>query len=138
MVHGSTFDAVDCQTNFPIAKEAGAVRGFDYLAIGDTHSFRNVPDKDTRPPVVRQSKFVQMKGADRIELRFTEDEPEHELYVLFPGNAEDEDCDGYDASAGTGTGAGRSPRRRTHCGWSAKASGSKTARKAAENDRKYQ
>ena len=51
MVHGSTFDAVDCQTNFPISKEAAARRGFDYLAIGDTHSFRNVP-ADARPPVV--------------------------------------------------------------------------------------
>ncbi|CAN5905865.1 DNA repair exonuclease [soil metagenome] len=51
MVHGSTFDAVDCQTNFPIAKEAAVARGFDYLAIGDTHSFRNVPP-DARPPVV--------------------------------------------------------------------------------------
>ncbi len=51
MVHGSTFDYVECQTNFPIAKDAAARRGFDYLAIGDTHSFRNVPD-DARPPVV--------------------------------------------------------------------------------------
>jgi DNA repair exonuclease SbcCD nuclease subunit len=51
MVHGSTFDAVDCQTNFPIAKDAAARRGFDYLAIGDTHSTRNVPP-DARPPVV--------------------------------------------------------------------------------------
>lgn len=51
MVHGSTFDAVRCQTNFPIAKDAARQRGFDYLAIGDTHSFRNVPD-DARPPVV--------------------------------------------------------------------------------------
>ena len=33
LVHGSTFDAVDCQTNFPIAKDAAALRGFDYLAI---------------------------------------------------------------------------------------------------------
>jgi DNA repair exonuclease SbcCD nuclease subunit len=51
MVHGSTFDAVDCQTNFPIARDAAARRGFDYLAIGDTHGFRNVPP-DARPPVV--------------------------------------------------------------------------------------
>jgi DNA repair exonuclease SbcCD nuclease subunit len=51
MVHGSTFDAVDCQTNFPIARDAAARQGFDYLAIGDTHSFRNVPP-DARPPVV--------------------------------------------------------------------------------------
>lgn len=51
MVHGSTFDAVDCQINFPIAKDAAAQRGFDYLAIGDTHSFRDVPP-GARPPVV--------------------------------------------------------------------------------------
>lgn len=51
MVHGSTFDAADCQTNFPIAKDAAARRGFDYLAIGDTHSFREVPP-GAKPPVV--------------------------------------------------------------------------------------
>lgn len=51
LVHGSTFDAADCQTNFPIAKDAAARRGFDYLAIGDTHSFRDVPP-GARPPVV--------------------------------------------------------------------------------------
>ena len=51
LVHGSTFDAVDCQTNFPIAKDAAALRGFDYLAIGDTHSFREVPPGG-KPPVV--------------------------------------------------------------------------------------
>lgn len=51
LVHGSTFDAVDAQTNFPIAKDAAARRGLDYLALGDTHGFRNVP-ADARPPVV--------------------------------------------------------------------------------------
>ena len=51
MVHGSTFDAVDCQTNFPIARDAAFRRGLDYLAIGDTHSFRDVPP-GARPPVV--------------------------------------------------------------------------------------
>jgi DNA repair exonuclease SbcCD nuclease subunit len=40
MVHGSTFDMPDCQTNFPIAREAAQARGFDYLAIGDTHAYR--------------------------------------------------------------------------------------------------
>ncbi len=51
MVHGSTFDYVDCQTNFPISKDAAAQRGLDYLAIGDTHSFRVVPE-GAQPPVV--------------------------------------------------------------------------------------
>ena len=51
LVHGSTFDAPGYQLNFPIAKDAAARRGFDYLAIGDTHSFREVPPGG-RPPVV--------------------------------------------------------------------------------------
>jgi DNA repair exonuclease SbcCD nuclease subunit len=41
-VHGSAFDIEGHQTNFPISKNAGVERGFDYLAIGDTHSFRDV------------------------------------------------------------------------------------------------
>lgn len=51
MVHGSTFDMKGCQANFPIAKDAVTQRGFDYLAIGDTHSFRVVPP-DAEPPTV--------------------------------------------------------------------------------------
>jgi DNA repair exonuclease SbcCD nuclease subunit len=41
-VHGCTFDIEGHQTNFPIARDAGVQRGLDYLAIGDTHSFRDV------------------------------------------------------------------------------------------------
>jgi DNA repair exonuclease SbcCD nuclease subunit len=41
-VHGSTFDIDGYETNFPIRRDAGIERGLDYLAIGDTHSFRNV------------------------------------------------------------------------------------------------
>jgi len=41
-VHGSTFDIEGYQTNFPIRRDAGTQRGLDYLAIGDTHSFRDV------------------------------------------------------------------------------------------------
>jgi DNA repair exonuclease SbcCD nuclease subunit len=52
MVHGSTFDAVDCQTNFPIHVDAALQRGLDYLAIGDTHGFRFVPPDRLRPPTV--------------------------------------------------------------------------------------
>jgi DNA repair exonuclease SbcCD nuclease subunit len=40
-VHGSTFDLDGHQTNFPIRLDAGVQRGLDYLAIGDTHSFRD-------------------------------------------------------------------------------------------------
>lgn len=41
-VHGCTFDIKGYQTNFPIQRDAGVQRGLDYLAIGDTHSFRDV------------------------------------------------------------------------------------------------
>lgn len=54
LVHGSTFDLDGCQTNFPIARDAAIQRGFDYLAIGDTHSFREVPP-GVRPPTVYPS-----------------------------------------------------------------------------------
>lgn len=51
MVHGSTFDMKNCQVNFPIDKDAAVQRGFDYLAIGDTHSFRLVPPDGKVPTV---------------------------------------------------------------------------------------
>lgn len=41
-VHGQTFDIPGHAFNFPIAKDAGERRGLDYLAIGDTHAFRDV------------------------------------------------------------------------------------------------
>lgn len=51
LVHGSTFDMENYQTNFPIAKDAAERRGLDYLAIGDTHSFREVPPGAKVPTV---------------------------------------------------------------------------------------
>jgi DNA repair exonuclease SbcCD nuclease subunit len=41
-VHGCAFDIDGYQTNFPICRDACVQRGLDYLAIGDTHSFRDV------------------------------------------------------------------------------------------------
>lgn len=52
LVHGSTFDAADAKTNFPISKDAAVERGLDYLAIGDTHGFRFVPPERKTPPTV--------------------------------------------------------------------------------------
>jgi len=43
MVHGSTFDMPGHQTNFPIDKDAAVRRGLDYLAIGDTHAWKEYP-----------------------------------------------------------------------------------------------
>lgn len=45
LVHGQTFDISGHQTNFPIALDAAQQRGFNYLAIGDTHAFRELPPK---------------------------------------------------------------------------------------------
>ena len=42
LVHGQTFDIEGHQTNFPIAQGTAVDRGLDYLAIGDTHAFRDV------------------------------------------------------------------------------------------------
>jgi DNA repair exonuclease SbcCD nuclease subunit len=50
-VHGCTFDIEGHQTNFPIRRDAGVQRGLDYLAIGDTHSFRDVTDNLPVPTV---------------------------------------------------------------------------------------
>jgi DNA repair exonuclease SbcCD nuclease subunit len=52
LVHGSTFDLEGWQTNFPISKDAAVTRGLDYLAIGDTHSFRFVPADRLVPPTI--------------------------------------------------------------------------------------
>ena len=52
LVHGSTFDAGDWKTNFPISKDAAVDRGLDYLAIGDTHGFRFVPPDRKHPPTI--------------------------------------------------------------------------------------
>jgi DNA repair exonuclease SbcCD nuclease subunit len=50
-VHGCTFDMEGYQTNFPIGRDAGVQRGLDYLAIGDTHSFRDVTESLPVPTV---------------------------------------------------------------------------------------
>jgi DNA repair exonuclease SbcCD nuclease subunit len=50
-VHGSTFDVDGYQTSFPIRTDAGVQRGLDYLAIGDTHSFRDVTSNLPVPTV---------------------------------------------------------------------------------------
>jgi DNA repair exonuclease SbcCD nuclease subunit len=52
LVHGSTFDAPNAYTNFPIARDAAIDRGLDYLALGDTHGFRLIPPERQQPPTI--------------------------------------------------------------------------------------
>lgn len=75
MVHGSTFDALDCQTNFPIHADAALLRGLDYLAVGDTHGFRFVPPDRLRPPTI-------YPGAPE-PTAYDEREPGHVAIVLM-------------------------------------------------------
>ena len=51
MVHGQTFDIEGHQTNFPVARGSAVERGLDYLALGDTHGFRDV-EPDAAAPTV--------------------------------------------------------------------------------------
>lgn len=51
LVHGSTFDLAGYETNFPIPKDAAERRKLDYLAIGDTHSVREVTPKSAAAPI---------------------------------------------------------------------------------------
>ena len=51
MVHGTTFQLPSFDANFPIAQDAAVRRGFDYLAVGDTHGFRIIPPGAATPIV---------------------------------------------------------------------------------------
>ena len=51
LIHGQTFDIEGHQTNFPIPRGSAEARGLDYLAIGDTHAFRDV-EPDAPVPTV--------------------------------------------------------------------------------------
>ena len=51
LVHGQTFDIEGHQTNFPITRDAAQQRGLDYLAIGDTHGFKDVQPQAPVPTV---------------------------------------------------------------------------------------
>lgn len=70
-VHGCTFDVEGYQTNFPIRRDAGVLRGLDYLAIGDTHSFRDVAENLPVPtvyPGAPESTSFDEPGAGRVAL----------------------------------------------------------------------
>lgn len=75
MLHGSTFDIADWQTNFPIGPDSAVKRGLDYLAIGDTHGFRYVPPNRTVPPTI-------YPGAPE-PTAFDEKDPGHVAVVFF-------------------------------------------------------
>ena len=53
LVHGQTFDIDGYQTNFPIPAGSAEALGVDYLAIGDTHAFRDVEPNALAPPCTR-------------------------------------------------------------------------------------
>jgi DNA repair exonuclease SbcCD nuclease subunit len=75
MVHGQTFDLPGCQMNFPIARDAAELKGLDYLAIGDTHGFRDVTPNGHAPTVY--------PGAPE-PTHFGEKLPGHAVVAYFP------------------------------------------------------
>ena len=75
LIHGQTFDLEDHQTTFPIARNAAVERGLDYLAIGDTHGYRDV-EPDANVPTI-------YPGAPEAT-RFGEHGSGHVAVVFFP------------------------------------------------------
>jgi len=75
MVHGQTFDLPGHQTNFPISESAAEAKGLDYLAIGDTHGFRDVTPERHAPTVY--------PGAPE-PTHFGEKKPGHAVVAYFP------------------------------------------------------
>lgn len=75
LVHGQTFDIEGHQTNFPIARGTATEHGFDYLAIGDTHAFREVEPQAPVPTVY--------PGAPEAT-NFGEKDTGHVALVFFP------------------------------------------------------
>ena len=75
MVHGQTFDIEGHQTNFPVARGSAVERGFDYLALGDTHGFREVEPDAVAPTVY--------PGAPEATT-FGEPDAGHVAIVYFP------------------------------------------------------
>ena len=51
LLHGQTYDIETHPSNFPIPPGVAVDRGLDYLALGDTHSFRDV-EPDAPAPTV--------------------------------------------------------------------------------------
>ncbi|HVY61990.1 MAG TPA: DNA repair exonuclease [Planctomycetota bacterium] len=75
LVHGMTFDLAGHETNFPIRAGAAAERGLDYLALGDTHGFREVEPAAPAPTVY--------PGAPEATT-FGEPDAGHVAIVFFP------------------------------------------------------
>lgn len=75
LLHGQTFDIKDHQTNFPIARGTADALGLDYLAIGDTHAFREV-EAGARAPTI-------YPGAPEAT-NFGERDTGHVAIVFFP------------------------------------------------------
>jgi DNA repair exonuclease SbcCD nuclease subunit len=74
VLHGQTFEMEGWAANFRIARDTAAARGFDYVALGDTHALRRYPP-DTSPMVY--------PGAPE-PTRFGEVEAGNIVLALFP------------------------------------------------------
>jgi DNA repair exonuclease SbcCD nuclease subunit len=74
LLHGQTFEMEGWAANFRIARDTAVARGFDYVALGDTHALRRYPP-ETSPMVY--------PGAPE-PTRFGETEAGNIVLALFP------------------------------------------------------
>lgn len=75
LAHGTTFELDGQQMNFPIRRDAARLRGLDYLAVGDTHSFREVQTGPLHPTLYPSAPEPT---------RFGEDDSGFVAVVYFP------------------------------------------------------
>ena len=73
MVHGQTFDMPGHMVDFPIDLKATAANGFDYLAMGDTHSYREM----------RDGNFAAVYPGAPEATKFGETDSGHVAHVFF-------------------------------------------------------
>jgi len=73
MAHGQTIDIKGYQMNFPIQPANARARGLDYLALGDTHAFRNYGDDDVPvvyPGTPEQTRFGEQETGQAVLIYF--------------------------------------------------------------------
>lgn len=74
LVHGQTLDVAGYELNFPVSVDAIERCGLDYLAVGDTHGFKRLPDRDrgrvVYPGTPEQTRFDEREAGGVVLARF--------------------------------------------------------------------
>lgn len=96
MVHGQTFDMPGHESNFPIASDAAEQRGLNYLALGDTHGFREYPPKSSPavyPGAPEAAKFDESDAGSVVVVLFRRNgQPTVQKHTVARWRWRDERC----------------------------------------------